>query len=91
MSAEHRAKISVSNSASKMGHFVSEETKLRMSIAQGGSPVFVYNAETLKLLSRHPSARAAGKHLGIFGGTVRKYLKLGVVYRGYLFKSSLIV
>jgi hypothetical protein len=90
-SAEHRAKLSVSVSASKMGHFVSDDTKLRMSISHGGSPVFVYNAETLELLSSHPSAATAGRHLGISGETVRKYKKSGAVYRSYLFKSSLIV
>jgi len=76
MSDSQKAKIS----ASKMGHLVSDDTKLRMSISHGGSPVFVYKAETLELLSEHPSAESAAKHLGISGDTVRKYLKSGMSF-----------
>jgi hypothetical protein len=84
MSDTWKAKIS----ASKTGHIVSDETKSRMSISHGGQPVFVYKADTLELVSSHPSAQSAAKHLGYDGNTVRKYLKSGIEFRGYLFKSS---
>jgi hypothetical protein len=74
-----------------MGHIVSDDTKLQMSISHGGSSVFVYKADSLELLTKHPSAESAAKYLGLCGDTVLKYLKSGKVFRGFLFKSSSLV
>jgi len=83
-SDETKAKMS----ATKKGQVLAEEVKVKISLSRGGSPVFIYDANTFELLSIQPSARAAGRYLNIADKTVTKYIKLGSVYCGYLFRAS---
>jgi hypothetical protein len=85
-----KAKIS----ATKMGHFhfhfVSEETRVRMSLSHGGVSVHVFDANTLELITIYPSLRATAKALNVAFLTIKRYLDTDKAYKGYLFKSSVI-
>jgi hypothetical protein len=64
--------------------------KAIMSASHGGSPVFIYDANTFELLTIQPGFRAAGRYLSIDNKTVKRYIKSGKVYNGYFIRSSYI-
>jgi len=84
----HSDKSKAKISAAKKGQARAEEVKIKISLSRGGSPIFIYDANTFELLFIQPSARVAGRYLNIADKTVTKYIKLGSVYCGYLFRAS---
>jgi hypothetical protein len=66
----------------------SDEAKSRNSLSHGGSPVYIYKADTLELLLIEPSRSSAALYLNTSEFTVRRYLKFGRAFRGCLLRTS---
>lgn len=87
-SAEHRAKLSAAASQSNKGKFPSDDSKLLISLSKGGSSVFIYDALSLELLCIRPSRYEAARYCNCNEITIRRYLKSGKAFRGYLFRTT---
>lgn len=65
------------------------KTKSAETLAKISIKVYLYNAETKKLIRPYDSINPAVKDLKFASETIRKYLNTGKVYKNFLFYSEL--
>jgi hypothetical protein len=80
-----KSSIIFNNSIKLRPKFITNETKLKMSLRTRGVKVKVFYSEN-NLIKEFPTIRCVALH---FSRTVSRYLYKNTSYNGYIFKSNL--